>query len=104
MVRHFIEEIVVERFRNKSAFLNRENKDMTTSLCVAQHAGDAGRKAGPALGFGGQLLLAGSGHLINPGAAFILRDRPGCGDPSDFFHAMKSRVERSFVDAEGLVG
>src|ERR1700722_2176903 len=86
------------------AFFNLEKRDMTTSLCVAEHAGDAGGETGPALGFGGQLLFAGAGHLIEARAAFILRNGAGRGDTADLFHAVKGRIKRSFIDAERFVG
>ena len=50
-----------------------------------------------------QTFLPGSRETVDPRSPLVLGDPPFGGDPSRLLHAMKRRVQRSLLDAQGVV-
>ena len=82
---------------------NAANNGHGITSCVLQHGANALHQLVKVLFGFLQLLSTGSGQLVIFCFSIGLRQRPLGADPSALFHAVKSRVERTFFNTKQLV-
>src|ERR1043166_6706487 len=79
----------------------RDTRDIER-LCVLEYvAYGFGHRAPPRF-FNAELTSSGRSDLVGARAAVMFGGDRACFDPPSFFHAMQARIERAFLDAQGV--
>jgi hypothetical protein len=76
---------------------------MLPALGNSQNLADRFSQAVPLGFFFAQTFLAGPSETIDPCSPIVLGEPPFGGDPARLFHTVKRRVERPFLDAQGVI-
>jgi hypothetical protein len=77
---------------------------MLPALGKTQNFADRFRPSGPTCFFFSQTFLSHPSETVYPGPPIVLGDPPFGGDPARLFHTVKRRVERPFLDTQGVIG
>src|SRR5580658_4061012 len=85
-------------------FLSNTAAVVARPLLRSHHTGDGQRELGVLSSFNRQLFAATGRDLVDPGPPIVRRHAPDTVDPAVYLQPLESRVQRSLLDEEFIVG